>query len=716
MRTMMEPISTAEAPIDPSEMVDRVAFHFSFSRRGFVQVLGAGLVITMGPLAAHAQSRRRGRGGRGPEKVSARLHIGEDGTVTVLTGKIEAGQGARAELSQAAAEELRIPVERVKLVMGDTGMVPDDGLTAGSRTTPSTVPAVRQGAAAAREFLVRLSAKRWNVEPTSLEVREGTIRHPPSGRSATYAALAVDSDAAEALEQQIPEGLEVTAVKAWKVLGHSLPRPNARDIVVGAHAYPTDQIRPGMLYGKVLRAPSYGARLTDVDLEPPRAMKGVVVVRDGEFVGVAAPTQFAAEKAVEALEKTARWEPAAHPSSAEVYDYLRERAAGGVPVNPFGEETSSAHHVVRGTYHAAYVQHAPMEPRTALAEWAGDKLTVWTGTQNPFGYASEMARAFRMPVERVQVIVPDFGGGFGGKHSGEAAIEAARIAKGAGKPVHLRWSRGEEFIWAYFRPAAVIDAEATLDTNGQLTSWYFVNINSGGSAVETPYRIEKTHCRYVGSQAPLRQGSYRGLAATANNFARESLMDELSDKAGLDPLAFRLAHLENPRLRAVLQEAARRFGWDERRRQKKPGVGVGLACGTEKGSYVAACAEVVVDPDAGSIAVRHVTEAFECGAILNPDNLANQVRGAVVMGLGPALREEMKFDQGRMRNPSFGGYLVPRFADVPTLDVHLLDRPDLPSVGAGETPLIAIAPAIANGVFHAAGRRIRQMPIRWATA
>jgi isoquinoline 1-oxidoreductase len=327
-----------------------------------------------------------------------------------------------------------------------------------------------------------------------------------------------------------------------------------------------------------------------------------------------------------------------------------------------------------------------------------------------------LAGAFHVPDDGVRVIVPDYGGGFGGKHTGEAAVEAARLARAAGKPVSLKWTREEEFTWAYFRPAGVIDIEASLGAKGTLTSWHFININSGGAGVNTPYRVGKADCRAVQSDSPLRQASYRALAATANNFARESFMDELAAAAGMDPLDFRLAHLENARLRAVLEEAAKQFNWREKVKQKQPGVGYGLACGTEKNSVVAACAEIAVDPEKNSISVRRVCQAFECGAILNPANLTSQVQGCIIMGMGPALREEMRFENGAITNANFKHYLVPRFSDVPEIDVHLMNRPDLASAGAGETPIIAIAPAIANGVFHATGMRIRRMPIRLPTA
>jgi isoquinoline 1-oxidoreductase len=642
------------------------------------------------------------------------VHIAKDGAITVMTGKVEGGQGARAELTQAAAEELRVPASRVQLVMGDTALVPDDGVTAGSRTTPSSVPAVRQGAAAARDILIQLASQKWGVDRAAVQVSDGKAVHAANKRELTYADLAAGEDAAKAFQQAAAGNVTVTPVKEWKVLGTSVARPNARDLVTGAHRYPSDIVRPGMLYGKVLRAPSYGAKLKSVDLAPAKAMKDVVVVEDGSFVGVAAPTTFAAEQALAAVAKTAAWEPAPHPSSQEVFEYLKQRARGGMPKNPFAAEVAAAAKALHQTYHVSYVQHSPLETRAAVAEWEGEKLTVWTGTQNPFGCRSETARALGVADDRVRVIVPDFGGGFGGKHMPDAPIEAARLAKAAGKPVLVRWTRQEEFTWAYFRPAAVIDIEAGLDAKGALTSWHFVNVNAGGAGIDTPYKAGKARCSSVSSESPLRQGSYRALAATGNNFARECFMDELAVAAGRDPLEFRLAHLADPRLRAVLEEAAKRFDWAARSKKKDPQVGVGLACGTEKASFVAACVEVAIQ--SGVISVRHVCEAFECGAIVNPSNLLSQVQGCIIMGLGPALREAMQFEKGAILNASYRQYLVPRFQDVPQLDIRLLDRPDLPSVGAGETPIIAIAPAIANAVFHATGERIRRMPIRLAKA
>ena len=453
---------------DHEEAVERVDYDFGLKRRGFVQILGAGLLIAVSAPAL--AQRRDGRGSGSARSIAARVHLGTDGTITVMTGKVEGGQGARTELSQAAAEELRVPLGRIQLVMGDTGLVPDDGITAGSGSTPRTVPAVRQGAAAARDLLIDFACKRWNVDRNAVQLSDGKVTDTAGQHTLTYADLAASEDAAKALQQPVPADVALTSVKEWKVLGNPAPRPNGRDIVTGAHKYPSDIFRTGMLYGKVLRAPSYGAQLTSVDLAPAKAMKDVVAVQDGQFVGVAAPTAFLAEQARAAIARTAKWEPSSHPASKELFDYLKHHAQGNPPAKPFADELAKAKHVLRQSYHVAYVQHAPLETRAAVAEWTDGKLTVWTGTQNPFGCRSDLMRAFHLSEDHVRVIVPDFGGGFGGKHTGEVAEEAARLAQAAGKPVSLRWTREEEFTWAYFRPAALIEAEASLDDKGTLTS------------------------------------------------------------------------------------------------------------------------------------------------------------------------------------------------------------------------------------------------------
>ncbi|MGD0138610.1 MAG: molybdopterin cofactor-binding domain-containing protein [Tepidisphaeraceae bacterium] len=686
------------------------------TRRRFLQSLGAGLMIAVGarPILAQEapQPRRSGRnrGGFGgaPVKIAARVHIAQDGSITVMTGKVECGQGARAEITLAAAEELRVSPDQIRLIMGDTTLCPDDGGTYGSMTTPRTIPTVRTGCAAARQALAAIACQKLNAKPDDLQFKDGKIAC--AGQQLSYGDLV--SDSLDKAFSQLPSpDVKVTAVADWKVLGNPYLRPDRRDLVDGTHVYPSDIVRPGMLYGKILRPPSYGATLTSIDLSAVKAMGNVRVVRDGDFVGVAAPNTFRAQQAIDALAKTAVWQTLPHLSSKDLYDHLKQNAQGGIPSNPFAVDLPKAAAAIRQEYHVPYIQHAPLEPRTATAEWTDGKLTVWTGTQNPFGVRGELERAFNLQPDSVRVIVPDFGGGFGGKHSGDPAIEAARLAQNLATPVRILWTREEEFTWAYFRPAAVILAEAALDASGSIANWFFVNVNSGPQAIESPYRAGQRHTAFVPSDPPLRQSSYRALAATANNFAREVFIDELAAAARIDPLRFRLMNLDNGRLKNVLQTAADKFGWNDAGK-KLPNTGIGVACGTEKGSCLATCAVVSVDEKTRAISVTRVTQAFDCGPIHNPAGLLSQVQGAIVMGLGAALREEIRFENGAITNSNFGDYAPPRFADLPEIDVHLIDNRNAAPAGAGETPIIAIAPAIANAVYNATGQRIRQMPIR----
>jgi isoquinoline 1-oxidoreductase len=310
----------------------------------------------------------------------------------------------------------------------------------------------------------------------------------------------------------------------------------------------------------------------------------------------------------------------------------------------------------------------------------------------------------------VRVIVPDTGSAYGGKHTGEAAVQAARLAKAAGAPVKLVWTREEEFTWAYFRPAGVIDVHAGAAKDGTLTAWEFHNYNSGPAAIQTQYEVPNQRIEFHPTQSPpLRQGSYRSLAAAANHFARESAMDELAHSLGMDPLEFRLKNLREPRLRAVFETAAKRFGWGKQK--PSPGQGFGLAGGFEKGGYVATCAEVIVDPATRTARIVHVVEAWDCGPVINPNGLRNQIEGAIMMGIGGALFEDVHFADGRVLNPHFSQYRVPRFRELPKIEVELIDRKEVPPFGAGETPIVGIAPAVANAIFKATGMRLRSMPM-----
>jgi len=674
-------------------------------RRGFLKFTSSGLLITLFAAESRAQPDSA------LKTIESRLLIGKDGRVTILTGKVEEGQGARTQLAMAAAEELRLPVSMVSVEMADTSRTPDDGMTAGSRTTPSTVPRVRQAAGMARAILIHAAASKFAVNSASITVKDGVAQ--AGARRFTYADLA-SGEGAITSAMPSPTVVLETRPADWTVLGKPQTRINGRAIVTGDHKFPSDITRPGMVRAAVLRAPSFGAALQAVDFDAAKTVAGATPVRDGDFVAAFAPSSFAAQRAVRAMSETAKWTEKPQPSNAVLFDHLRKTARDNGRRNSAGDPDkalTAASTKLKAEYHVAYVQHAPMEPRAAVAEWDGGKLTVWTGTSNPFAVRTALAQAFSLQPAAVRVIVPDFGGGFGGKHTGEAAIEAARIARVAKRPVSVRWTRAEEFTWAYSRPAALITCEAALE-GSRLTAWRMTNINSGTAALETPYDVENRETRFFEADSPLRQGSYRCLAAAANNFARESFIDELAAQAGADPLEFRLANLSNPRLRAVIEAAAGRFDWKRRWREKKPGRGVGLACGTEKNSVVAACVEVELGQTGQAPKLLEIVEAFECGPIMNPVGLRSQVEGCILMGLGAAIREEMMFDNGRVTSNAFSRYRVPRFSDMPRMDLIFLDRKDLEPAGAGETPIIAVAPAMANAVFHAAGKRLRSLPLK----
>jgi isoquinoline 1-oxidoreductase len=692
----------------------KLGYGFELQRREFFKLLGGGLLVGMCVSALAQESG--GGGGREseedlPKSLAAWLHVAENGEVTVYTGKVEVGQNIRTSLSQQVAEELRVPMESIQLVMADTALTPFDMGTFGSRTTPIMGPQLRNVAATAREALISLAAARWHIAPDTLVAAEGKITDSRTRRSITYGELSRGQE----LLTLIGEGPSLLSPKDWKIAGTSAPKVDGRAFVTGQHKYTPDMARPGMLVGKVVRPAAFKASLTSFDAAEAKKIPAVTVVHDGDFVGVAAPDEPTAARAVKALQ--AQWKAAPQTSDATLFADLRKPPAestethgdSGHVAGSVEQGLASADKTLAQTYTVAYIAHAPLEPRAALAEWTDGKLTVWTGTQRPFAVRDELAQAFRLPAASVRVIVPDTGSAYGGKHTGEAAVEAARLAKAAGKPVKLVWTREEEFTWAYFRPAGVIDVKSGVCKDGTVVAWQFDNYNSGPSAIRTPYNIANQKIEFHPSDAPLRQGSYRGLAATANHFARETHMDELAHLLGMDPLEFRLKNIADPRLTAVFQAAAQKFGWGRERNSATRGCGI--AGGVEKGGYIAACAEVEIDPGSREVEVRRIVAAFECGAIVNPNGLRNQIMGSVVQGLGGALFEAVGFNDGKITNPHFAQYRVPRFADTPRVEVEMLDRKDLPPAGAGETPIVGAAPAVGNAIFAATGIRLRSLPL-----
>ncbi len=696
--------------VERYELHEAPAYSFEPDRRDFFKLLGSGIVVYFA-LANSADAQESGAGGRrgggtnltsdAPQDIGAWLHIGEDSKITVLTGKVEVGQNSRTSLTQAVAEELHAPAESITLVMGDTDLVPFDMGTFGSLTTPTMAPQLRRAAAAARELLLDFAAEKWHTERSNLKMENGRVTDPAAGKSVSFGELTQGKTLAKALGHG----------SVSKPLGVSAPKVNGRAVVTGAHRYASDEKRPGMLYGRVLRAPGFSATLSTVDTKEAEKISGTGVVHDGDFVGAFGPDRDAAGRALEAIR--AEWKTEPQPSSKALFSYLKANAQGasGRPSKQLGsmeQGLQNADHKLEATYNVAYIAHVPLEPRAAVAEWTDGKLTVWTGTQRPFGVKSELAEAFKIPESRVRVIVPDTGSGYGGKHTGECAIEAARLAKAAGKPVKLTWSREEEFSWAYFRSAGVIEISSGVRKDGVITAWEFHNYNSGASGINHQYDIANQTIQFHPTKSPLRQGSYRGLAATANHFARESHIDDMAHASGIDPLEFRYKNLKDQRMRAVLEAASGRFGWGKSTRQSN--IGYGISCGFEKGGYVATCAAIAIDPK-GNVKIQRVVTAFECGAIVNPDHLKNQVEGSMIMAIGGALFEGIEFDNGKVLSNKLSRYRVPRFSDTPVVEAILVDRKDLDSAGAGETPIVGLAPAVGNAIFDAARVRLRSLPM-----
>jgi isoquinoline 1-oxidoreductase len=704
------------------ELSEPARYRFELPRRDFLRVLtamgGGLLVVAVLPEGAAAQQGESGRGGqtRGtPNDVASWIHIDDEGYVTVFTGKVEIGQNIRTSLAQTVADELNVPLGAITMLMADTDLTPFDQGTFGSQTTPRMAPVLARAAATAREMLIDEAARQHQVDRTRVRLSNPGVllKLPPAVNGVaqglpegiTYGEVVKNHPLAGVVSATAPEMPRTS----WKVRGTPARKVDGRAFVTGRHAYTPDIVRPDMQFGRVVRPPAYGATPRVVDDAKARAMAGVTVVRDGNFVGVVAPSDRAASRAAAAID--IQWDlPTGLPTSDSVYEHFNKTASAG-RTGPAAAGTRPAGQAFDASYQIPYIAHVPLEPRAAVAEWTGTKLTVWTGTQRPFGVRTEVAQAFHQPEEQIRVIVPDMGSGYGGKHTGEQAVEAARLSKAAGRPVKLVYTRAEEFMWGYFRPGGVIDIAATVDASGRLVGWDFDNYNSGNSGLNTPYAVGGKREAFHQTDSPLRQGSYRGLAATANHYAREMHMDTIARALGVDAVEFRMKHLDDARIRAVLTTAAQKAGWP---RASQPGRALGIACGTEKGGYIATVAEVskVASPAAGAspFKVERLVVVFECGAIVNPDGLKHQVEGAVVQGLGGALFERIEFADGKLRNGTMADYRVPRFKDVPQIEVILLDRRDLPSAGAGETPIVCVAPAIGSAV-RAFGTVATKLPV-----
>jgi isoquinoline 1-oxidoreductase len=689
------------------------------SRREFIQRFAGGVLIWVVAsdlgLGAESEAARPMRARPTvPTDFNAFLRIGEDGRVTCFTGKIEMGQGPVTSLPQMLAEDLDVPVDSIDIIMGDTELCPFDQGTWGSLTTRVFGPLWRAAATEARGVLLELGAEKLGVPAGRLGVEQGVVfdRENPQHR-VSYGALAKG----RRIERRLSTKPVLKAPSEFKIVGKPLRRRDAADKVTGRTKFTGDLRLPGMLYARVLRPPAHGAVLKSVDLAAARAIAGVQVVQDGGFVVVLHERPDVAEAALDLVKA----EFAPSPSKLTDENIFAHFDAAAVPPRVaasggnLDEGRKAAARTLTTRYLNSYVAHAPMETHTALAQIEVDKATVWASTQNPFGAREEIAEAIGFPSEKVRVITPFVGGGFGGKSANQQAVEAARLAKATGRPVQVMWLREEEFFNDTFRPAAVVNVDSGVDAAGRITFWDYTVRFAGDRGGPHFYNIPHHRTTAIGNfngpagVHPFAIGAWRAPGCNTNSFARELHIERLAALAGVDPVEFRLRNLTNPRMIRVLKAAAEKFGWQP---AKGPsGRGLGVACGEDSGSVVATIAEVAVNRTDGTVQVKRVVCAQEMGLVVNPQGATLQMEGCIMMGMGYALTEEIRFAAGEVKDTNFDTYTIPRFSWIPRIETVLVPADDQPPQGGGEPAIIVMGGVLANAVFDATGATLEQLPM-----
>jgi isoquinoline 1-oxidoreductase len=688
------------------------------SRRRFLHLFGGGIVVAVSArdlLALEEGPPRLSLARELPVDFNAFLRIGVDGRVTCFTGKIEMGQGVVTSLAQMLADELEVPLESVDMTMGDTDLCPWDMGTFGSMTTRFFGPPLRAAAAEAREVLIDLAVERMGVPRERLAARAGRIVDTADpARGLSYAELAKG----QAIGRRLDRKAALEPVAAFEVVGRPVLRRDAEVKVTGRAQYTGDLRLDGMLYARLLRPPAHGAALRAVDVAGVAHVEGATVVRDGDLLAVLHPTPDGAEQAL--AQVRAKWDsPSSELDQDSIFDHLVKVAPVGETVAEGGDLAAgraAASAAARHTYHDGYRAHAAMETHTALAAFADDRLTIWASTQTPYPLRAEAAQALGLPEDKVRVVPPFVGGGFGGKTANRQAIEAARLARLTGRPVQVTWTRAEEFFYDTFRPAAVVTIDAGVTPGGHIAYWDYLVYFAGDRGADQFYDVphHRTMAAPTGWRGgpgthPFATGAWRAPGNNTNTFARESHVDILAAAAGLDPVEFRLRNLTNAKMRGVLQAAAERFSW---RPAKAPsGRGQGVACGIDAGTFVALAAEVEVDRVSGRIRVARLVCAQNMGLVINPAGAVIQMEGCLTMGMGYALAEELRFSGGEVLDRNFDTYEIPRFSWLPAIETVIIDAPNDPPQGGGEPAIIVVGAAIANAVFDAVGARVLRMPL-----
>ena len=683
-------------------------------RRAFHKLAGAGVMVAigLGPAAAFAQGRPAY-----PADFHAYLNIGEDGRVTVFSGKVEMGQGVTTSLAQMAAEELGVDLDHVDMVMGDTASCPWDMGTFGSMTTRMFGPALRAAAARARAVLSRLAAARLGVPEDRLVLARGvaSVEGEPE-RRVTYADLAKDVRIAEAVDHTAV----LRAAAEFTVMGQSPRRFDSAVKVTGAAQYAADIRLPGMLYARLLRPPMPGASLLSVDTSAAEKLPGVTVIKKDDLVAVLhGKPDLAAAALAQVHAEWSRPQTALTPDS--IFDHVLNHAGESKVVAAAGDlSTAGAARSFETTFHKGYVAHAPMEPHAALADVRSGAATVWASTQTPFPTRDAVAKALGLDPKTVRVITPFLGGGFGGKSAGGQAIEAARLSQIVGNPVQVERTRAEEFFYDTFDPASVVTIASSLDSAGRISRWDYAVFAAGERGATTFYDIPNLRIRSAGGTSygaatsvpglhPFGVGPWRGPGANMNVFATESQIDIMAAAAGVDPVAFRLKHLKDDRMRGVLAAAAKAFGWTPA--AGPSGRGFGVACSADAGSCVATMAEVKVDRASGNVSVVRIVCAQDMGIVINPEGAKMQIEGGLTMGLGYALSEELRFAGGEILDQNFDTYHLPRFSGAPLIEPVLVKNDDLAPQGCGEPAITTTGGVIANAVFDAVGARMLRLPM-----
>jgi isoquinoline 1-oxidoreductase len=684
-------------------------------RRDFLKLLGPGLYVFFS-IEDSFLFEQESRGGRGyPEDFNAYLRIGEDGLVTCFTGKVEMGQGIIAALAQMLAEELEVPYVSVSMVMGDTKLCPWDGGTNGSRSVKYFGPALRAAGAEARDVLIQLAAEHLQLPQDRMVAKDGVVSDKTNpAKRVTYGALAKG----KTIEKHLEKKPSLKPPSAFSVCGKPLQRADAQDKVTGKAQFAGDIRLPGMLYARVLRPPAHSAKLKSVDVSAAKEIKDARVVQEGDFVAVLHPLPDQAEKALSRIK--AQFDlPEAKVDEKTIYKHLLDIAARENVIEQKGD-------LARGrelaslkfdeTYYTPYVAHAAMETHSAVVQVEGDSAAAWIGTQRPFGAQEEIAKVLSLPSNKVRIITPYLGGGFGGKSQIGQAVQAARLSKMVGSPVQVAWTREEEFFYDTFMPAAVVKIDSGLNGSNQMIFWNYQVFFAGERSSQNFYDVPhlRTASRGGGfgggsSPHPFGTGAWRGPGSNTNIFARESHIDVMAAKVGMDPLEFRLKNLIDKRMIRVLKAAAEKFGWTP---AKAPsGRGYGVVCLDYLNTYVAAMAEIKVNKNTGRIQVNRIVHAQDMGPVINPEGARMQIEGGITMGLGYCLAEEIHFNGGEIKDLNFDTYEIARFSWAPKIETVLIDNPELPPQGGGEPPIVGMGALIANALFDAAGVRVKQLPL-----